>query len=453
MPEHDLEKLLGGFAADTLTPDEKQALYQAALHDQHLFNTLAEEQGLKELLADPQVRRRLVASFVQKSASDARGALFWLNWFRRPTGLAFAGGLTAALFAVVLGTKIYQESLKQAGSSIATEDVVPATPATEPQEKAKGVTEPPALEKKGMIADTMSKRERYAPLSAPGQNAPGTMSDRPKPRSEQNDVPLSGFSKASEEVTGPAEQQPPKHSTQSAIPPTPAPMQAPASTATTDETGPTLSARALFYGGDPARQDGGQERGQIMKPLAESAPPASRERKTDRFALAGKAAGTVARLTHLGLRYSFVNRGTDGRDREMDATAASKSMPPVFLTLEVNQDAYLQVWVTVASSPPKLFLPDEKTGQNSLRTAAGQRQYLLMPTGGGSVSFTARVSRSPFGPITRQEVALVDRLSPLQIKESFSTGDPTGLQEHATYVADQDGSPDVQLSVEIPFSR
>ena len=27
MSEHDLEKLLGGFAADTLTPEEKQALY------------------------------------------------------------------------------------------------------------------------------------------------------------------------------------------------------------------------------------------------------------------------------------------------------------------------------------------------------------------------------------------------------------------------------------------
>ena len=34
MSEHDLEKLLGGFAADTLTVEEKQQLYRAALHDQ-----------------------------------------------------------------------------------------------------------------------------------------------------------------------------------------------------------------------------------------------------------------------------------------------------------------------------------------------------------------------------------------------------------------------------------
>ena len=43
MAEHDLEKLLGGFAADTLTPEEKQRLYQAALQDQQLFDALADE--------------------------------------------------------------------------------------------------------------------------------------------------------------------------------------------------------------------------------------------------------------------------------------------------------------------------------------------------------------------------------------------------------------------------
>lgn len=68
MSEHDLEKLLGGFAADTLTPEEKQALYTAALQDQQLFNALAEEQALKELLSDPVVCHRLLASFEQKNA-------------------------------------------------------------------------------------------------------------------------------------------------------------------------------------------------------------------------------------------------------------------------------------------------------------------------------------------------------------------------------------------------
>ena len=37
MSEHDLEKLLGGFAADTLTVEERNLLYTAGLQDQQLF--------------------------------------------------------------------------------------------------------------------------------------------------------------------------------------------------------------------------------------------------------------------------------------------------------------------------------------------------------------------------------------------------------------------------------
>jgi len=113
MSEHELEKLLGGFAADTLTPEEKQTLYTAALHDQELFNALADEQVLKELLSDPDVRRRLLASLEQSRAPNSGGSLSWLDWFRRPAGLALAGGLTTAALAVALGVRIYQDSRSQ----------------------------------------------------------------------------------------------------------------------------------------------------------------------------------------------------------------------------------------------------------------------------------------------------------------------------------------------------
>ena len=86
MSEHDLEKLLGGFAVDTLTPEEKKALYTAALQDQQLFNALTDEQALKELLADPVVRRRLLQTFKQTSTSGVGGSLSWLDWLRRPAG-------------------------------------------------------------------------------------------------------------------------------------------------------------------------------------------------------------------------------------------------------------------------------------------------------------------------------------------------------------------------------
>src|SRR5262245_2887971 len=162
MSEHDLEKLLGGFAADTLTPEEKQALYTAALQDQQLFNALADEQAFKELLADPNVRRRLLASLGEKTASGAGDALSWLDWLRRPTGLALAGGLSAAALAVVLGVRIYQDSLRQAAESTATEEVKLTTPQTvEPQPKAKKNLAPAIdHQKKDGLINEPAKREQ-----------------------------------------------------------------------------------------------------------------------------------------------------------------------------------------------------------------------------------------------------------------------------------------------------
>ena len=165
MSEHDLEKLLGGFAADTLTPEEKQTLYTAVLQDQQLFNALADEQALKELLADPDVRRRLLASLEQKSASDTGGSLSWLDWFRRPAGLALAGGLSAAALAVVLGGRIYQDSLRQAAQSIATEEAKPAAPSAPIPPASQPVTpqavEPQAKAKENTRASDRPPEERY----------------------------------------------------------------------------------------------------------------------------------------------------------------------------------------------------------------------------------------------------------------------------------------------------
>ena len=422
MSEHDLEKLLGGFAADTLTPEEKQTLYTAALQDQQLFNALADEQALRELLSDPDVRRRLLASLEQKIASGASGSLSWLDWFRRPAGLAFAGGLAAAALAVVLGVRIYQDSLRQAAQSVATEEAKPASqPATsqaiEPQAKAKENVAPSiGLPKKDTLIGKLAKRER-----------------------------------STEEVTSSADQKLAASSAPPATAPEPKQIQAPAGGRVAATDMPALSARALFYGGEPSRADTrsmAKEQEQSMKPLAESAPRANRPaRPLEGLSQLGKAAGTVAQLRPLGLRYSFIVRGTDGQEREVDA-AAAKSIQHVFLTVEANQGAYLQVWKTTGSSTPQLLWPEKETGQIALKITAGQRQHILLPMESGPVTLTARLSRAPFGPITREEAAMFDRLSPNQLQESFTPSGAAGSQERATYVVNRDSSLG-QLSIEI----
>jgi hypothetical protein len=62
MRREDIRKLLGGYATGTLTAEERQALFEAALDDQELFDALAKEQPLRELLEDPAARAHLLAA-------------------------------------------------------------------------------------------------------------------------------------------------------------------------------------------------------------------------------------------------------------------------------------------------------------------------------------------------------------------------------------------------------
>ena len=465
MSEHDLEKLLGGFAADTLTPEEKQTLYTAALQDQQLFNALADEQAFKELLADPGVRRRLLASLEQKSASGAGGSLSWLDWFRRPAGLALAGGLSAAALAVVLGVRIYQDSLRQAAQSTATEEVKSATPqAVEPQAKAKENLAPAIdRQKKDTLIDKPAKRERSAPPPSKNDRTSDVAGDSLKRQSQQDEVrsqadaPVAALNRSAEEVPPPSDQKLAASSAQPATAPEPKQIQTPAGGRVAATATPALSARALFYGGEPGRADTrsmAKEQEQAMKPLAESAPQANRfERKQEGLSQLGKAAGTVAQLRPLGLRYSFVVRGTDGQEQEVDVATASKSIQPVFLTVEANQDAYLQVWERVGSSTPQLLWPEKESGQTSLKITAGQRQYIPLSIESGPTTLTARLSRVPSESITGQETGMVEPLSLNQLQESITASNRTGSQERATYVVNPDPSTAAQVAVDITLDR
>src|SRR5262245_37037859 len=210
MSDHDLEKLLGGFAADTLTPEEKQTLYTAALQDQQLFNALADEQALKELLSNQDIRRRLLTSLEQKKAPAVDSPLPWLDWFRRPAGLAIAGGLTAAVLAVVLGVRIYQDSLRQAAQSVATEVAKPAfppmptPPASQPPEPQ--MNEPKPKSKKDAQLDKMTTQERPAPPPSKHEEASDVVRDIVKHRGTQEEIrreanaPVAALSKSAEEV-------------------------------------------------------------------------------------------------------------------------------------------------------------------------------------------------------------------------------------------------------------
>src|SRR5262245_26988837 len=456
MPEHELEKLLGGFAADTLTPEERKKLFTAALQDQQLFNALADEQELKELLADPAVRRRLLQALNQTGPSGAASS--WLNWLRRPATLAYAGGLAVAVLAVVLSTKVYQESLRQATQS-AREDVqpvsppLPAPPASEPSQapltdtelKEKSQVAPAVPEKKERLKDKSATREKTTATKPQVQSHLGSRDDL-RLRSEQDGTrergPAKALGKSAEDtmVSGSKQEAnaPPR-----ATAPEPTIMQEMAPAAGAQAAG----ARALFYGEAPGSSDISMllQEERAKQPYAQPAPEANRpERKMDRLAPTSKAADVSTQVKPLGLRYSFVVQEENGRDREVDAITARQNSGQAYLTVEANQNAYLQIWKTGAGTPQLLF-PEKESGQISMRITGGQRQRLPLPT--GSDSITVRLSRMPFGPVSRQEAVMLG-LSPNQIQETT-----TGQPEQATYIINQDPSVTAQIAVEVRADR
>ncbi|MEO8050746.1 MAG: hypothetical protein ABI833_10055 [Acidobacteriota bacterium] len=110
MTPDEIRKLLGGYAIGTLTDEERNLLFSAALEDQELFDLMADEEVLRELLAEPATRQALVAALQRQtplgapSPGNQRGPqesaeTFWARMWQylTPRRLAFAGGLAVLL--------------------------------------------------------------------------------------------------------------------------------------------------------------------------------------------------------------------------------------------------------------------------------------------------------------------------------------------------------------------
>lgn len=90
MTRDEALRLAGGYAPNTLTAQEKTALFQAALEHQEVFDLLQQDQSLREILENPAFRAELLSAAQQRSA-----------WYR--TWWTWAGlGVAAAATAVIV---------------------------------------------------------------------------------------------------------------------------------------------------------------------------------------------------------------------------------------------------------------------------------------------------------------------------------------------------------------
>lgn len=380
MAEHELEKLLGAFAADTLTAEERRQLYRAALHDQKLFDALADEQALKELLADPAVRRRLLQSLSQPNRTTAPS---WLEWIHRPKNLALAGGLASAVLALWLGTKIYQDSLRRADQEITTErqaasrpsdnaappPSVPqsARPRTEPNRKADSSMRPARKDKQ---AERFAQRERAEPMGR--DQMAGNSHDLPQQEAMERDrrnqpQPATAPNKAAETAQRMADQPPtlgrPPAAGMEGSPPAVAPA-VPAAPAATGPT-PAMSARALFYKaiGEPAAEEERLSQDRMREEAAagagtkESAQAQEKKRADRSSGLVGKleARKPVADKP-MGLRYSLIMKGPGGLDMEVDPTTPVGQDDAPRVTIQPTEDGYLTVRAVLSPSDQGIVL-------------------------------------------------------------------------------------------------
>jgi hypothetical protein len=95
MTSDDIRKLIGGYATGTLTESERKLLFEAALDDQELFNDLAREQSLKEMLDEPGAKQRLISQLAEPRLQKAswKGPMAW--W-----ATAAVAGVAAAMTIV-----------------------------------------------------------------------------------------------------------------------------------------------------------------------------------------------------------------------------------------------------------------------------------------------------------------------------------------------------------------
>jgi hypothetical protein len=143
MNKEDIQKLIGGYATGSLTDEERQALFEAALDDQELFDTLQQEQALKDLFDDPfsreQVRRAAAESLPRPRTS----------WFRRPwiwasaTSMALAGVLVIAMLRWDrTASPPVAKQATEASKQVAEASKPPAAAAEQPQDLDKSASKP-----------------------------------------------------------------------------------------------------------------------------------------------------------------------------------------------------------------------------------------------------------------------------------------------------------------------
>jgi hypothetical protein len=153
MANDDIKDLIGRYATGALTAEEQKRLFHAALDDQDLFNEIAQEQDIKQLIAEPGARGRLIHALAPPPRKTA-----WIF------GVAATAALTVVIALVLLRPKPAPSTVAIVKNPpVAAETAAPSAPpgeaATAPKSLAASQPAPAPLKRKNApqpLADVQS---------------------------------------------------------------------------------------------------------------------------------------------------------------------------------------------------------------------------------------------------------------------------------------------------------
>ena len=410
MSPQEIEKLLGGYATDTLTEEERRTLFEAALGNQALFDALADEQALRELLQDPGARARLLGILREPKPSPMAGIVAWL---RRPSVLALASAVAAGIVVIaVVGPQRQKMVTPPQVAELRDQKAQPAPqpepkPAAQPGEPAARKSKPAKREETEY--DTARRPQPAAAVPQQQQAQADALQTAPAKEAEKKQEELAAAAPPAARML-PAPAPPPAVTVTSAAPALPAPV---------------ANARDLYYAFQPGlnsfvdepkaakakRQDGGRVMGGAMSRMS--------------------APRTGARLP--GIQYRILKRAADGSFQETDPAAAFARGDVLRLRFEVNQPGNLAV------------MEQQRDGTWSLRMAVPVRagEPVFMPDKGtievgqpGEMHFFVRLSRMP------QAAGRLYQVTP-------TPGLVQNTVSNATYVVNQAPAADPAVEFEI----
>jgi hypothetical protein len=156
----EIARLLGGYATGTLTSEEREALFAAALEDQEVFDALVREQPLQELLSDPAARAHLLAALDGASVPWYRRAPRWL-------APALAAGLCAAVAVGIWHARRVGHEMKPPPVLTAMRQAPPAMPMAAPPPAAPSQAAAPPIRRHLAAKAVASGKAAPAPAPPP----------------------------------------------------------------------------------------------------------------------------------------------------------------------------------------------------------------------------------------------------------------------------------------------